>query len=72
MTTDNNRLGEFELSGIPPAPRGIPQIDVTFDIDANGILNVMAEDKSTKKTDKTTIKNERGRLNQSEIEKMLK
>jgi len=49
MTKDNNLLGKFELSGIPPAPRGTPQIEVTFDIDANGILNVTAEDKSTKK-----------------------
>ena len=49
MTKDNNLLGKFELSGIPPAPRGVPQIEVTFDIDANGILNVSAQDKSTGK-----------------------
>ena len=55
MTRDNNLLGKFELSGIPPAPRGVPQIEVTFDIDANGILNVSAEDKSTKKRNTITI-----------------
>ena len=60
MTKDNNLLGKFELSGIPPAPRGVPQIDVTFDIDANGILNVNAKDKSTGKDEKITIKNDKG------------
>merc|ERR1712107_304179 len=66
MTKDNNSLGKFELSGIPPAPRGVPQIEVTFDIDANGILNVSAEDKSTSKTNQITITNEKGRLSQAE------
>merc|ERR1711868_364702 len=55
MTKDNNLLGKFELSGIPPAPRGVPQIEVTFDVDANGILNVNAADKSTGKSQKITI-----------------
>eukprot|EP00026_Physarum_polycephalum_P004560 Phypoly_transcript_04582.p2 GENE.Phypoly_transcript_04582~~Phypoly_transcript_04582.p2 ORF type:complete len:685 (+),score=161.92 Phypoly_transcript_04582:63-2057(+) len=72
MTRDNNLLGKFELSGIPPAPRGVPQIEVTFDIDANGILNVSAEDKSTGKKDKITITNEKGRLSKDQIEKMVK
>lgn len=71
MTKDNNLLGNFDLSGIPPAPRGIPQIDVTFDIDANGILNVLAKDNSTGKQRNITIKNDKGRLSQREIEKML-
>ena len=60
MTKDNNMLGKFELQGIPPAPRGVPQIDVTFDIDANGILNVSAKDKNTGKDNKITIKNDKG------------
>merc|ERR1712017_51849 len=67
-TKDNNKLGEFNLSGIPPAPRGVPQIDVTFDIDANGILNVNAKDKSTGKDEKITIKNDKGRLSQKPVE----
>jgi len=71
MTKDNNLLGKFELSGIPPAPRGVPQIDVTFDIDANGILNVSAKDKSTGKDEKITIKNDKGRLSQEEVERMV-
>ncbi|KAK6186190.1 hypothetical protein SNE40_008277 [Patella caerulea] len=71
MTKDNNQLGQFELSGIPPAPRGVPQIDVTFDIDANGILNVSAVDKSTGKSNKITITNNKGRLSQEEIERMV-
>ena len=62
ITKDNNLLGKFELSGIPPAPRGVPQIEVTFDIDANGILNVSAEDKSTKQIQRITINNEKGRF----------
>ncbi|TKR62648.1 hypothetical protein L596_026575 [Steinernema carpocapsae] len=70
-TQDNNRLGNFELMGIPPAPRGVPQIEVTFDIDANGILHVTAADKSTGKTERIQIKNEKGRLDKSEIERML-
>ncbi|XP_075692472.1 heat shock 70 kDa protein [Rhinoderma darwinii] len=71
MTKDNNLLGKFELSGIPPAPRGVPQIEVTFDIDANGILNVSAVDKSSGKQNKITITNDKGRLSKEEIEKML-
>lgn len=59
MTTHNHLLGKFELAGIPPAPRGVPQIDVTFDIDANGILNVNAVDKSTGKENKITITNDK-------------
>lgn len=72
MTKDNNRLGQFELSGIPPAPRGVPQIEVTFDIDANGILNVSAVDKSTGKENKITITNDKGRLSKDDIERMVK
>ncbi len=71
MTKDNNLLGKFHLDGIPPAPRGVPQIEVTFDIDANGILNVSAQDKSTGKTSKITITNEKGRLSQSDIDRMV-
>nr|AOD27715.1 heat shock protein 70-2 [Aleuroglyphus ovatus] len=72
MTKDNNLLGHFELSGTPPAPRGVPQIEVTFDIDANGILHVSAQDKSTGKQNKITITNDKGRLSKSEIEKMVR
>ncbi|CAL8107175.1 unnamed protein product [Calicophoron daubneyi] len=71
MTRDNNLLGKFELSGIPPAPRGVPQIEVTFDIDANGILNVSAVDKSTGKKNTITITNDKGRLSKEEIERMV-
>uniref|UniRef100_A0A8R1E3K1 Uncharacterized protein n=1 Tax=Caenorhabditis japonica TaxID=281687 RepID=A0A8R1E3K1_CAEJA len=71
MTRDNHCLGTFELTGIPPAPRGIPQIDVTFDIDANGILNVTAADKSTGKSNRITIRNEKGRLSQTDIDRMV-
>ncbi|KAI6196302.1 hypothetical protein M3Y94_01092900 [Aphelenchoides besseyi] len=71
LTKDNNRLGTFDLTGIPPAPRGTPKIEVCFDIDANGILQVSAEDKSTGKSNKIQIKNEKGRLSQSEIQRML-
>merc|ERR1719320_2079624 len=71
MTKDNNLLGKFELSGIPPAPRGVPQIEVTFDIDASGILNVSAADKSTGKQNKITITNDKGRLSKEEIERMV-
>ncbi|MGP1925086.1 MAG: Hsp70 family protein [Arsenophonus sp. NEOnobi-MAG3] len=71
MTKDNNLLGKFELTGIPPAPRGVPQIEVTFDIDANGILNVTAVEKSTQKENKITITNDKGRLSKEEIEKMV-
>jgi L1 cell adhesion molecule like protein len=70
-TKDNNLLGKFELTGIPPAPRGVPQIEVTFDIDANGILNVSAVEKGTGKTNKITITNDKGRLSKEEIERML-
>lgn len=72
MTKDNNLLGKFELTGIPPAPRGVPQIEVTFDIDANGIMNVSAVDKSTGKENKITITNDKGRLSKEEIERMVK
>merc|ERR1712032_750311 len=71
MTKDNNLLGKFHLDGIPPAPRGVPQIEVTFDIDANGILNVSAADKSTGKQNKITITNDKGRLSKEEIERMV-
>nr|ARU12813.1 HSP 70 [Asplanchna brightwellii] len=71
MTKDNNLLGKFELTGIPPAPRGVPQIEVTFDIDANGILNVSACDKSTGKQNKITITNDKGRLSKEDIERMV-
>eukprot|EP00253_Pinus_taeda_P018520 PITA_18520 len=71
-TRDNNLLGKFELSGIPPAPRGVPQITVCFDIDANGILNVSAEDKTTGHKNKITITNDKGRLSKEEIEKMVR
>merc|ERR1711865_1045904 len=72
MTKDNHLLGKFDLSGIPPAPRGVPQIDVTFEIDANGILNVKAEDKGTGKAEKITITNDKGRLSEDEIDRMVK
>lgn len=71
MTKDNNTLGTFDLMGIPPAPRGVPQIDVTFDVDANGILHVTALEKSSGKSKNITIRNDKGRLSKSEIEKML-
>ncbi|XP_076811938.1 heat shock cognate 71 kDa protein-like [Clavelina lepadiformis] len=71
MTKDNNLLGKFELSGIPPAPRGVPQVEVTFDIDQNGILNVSAVNKSTRKENKITITNDKGRLSKEEIERMV-
>ncbi len=71
MTKDNNILGKFQLEGIPPMPRGVPQIDVTFDLDANGILNVSALEKSTGKEQKITIKNDKGRLSQDEIERLV-
>ncbi|XP_029049334.1 heat shock 70 kDa protein cognate 4-like [Osmia bicornis bicornis] len=71
MTKDNNLLGKFELTGIPPAPRGVPQIEVTFDIDANGILNVSAVEKSTGKENKITITNDKGRLSKEDIERMV-
>ncbi|XP_062078471.1 heat shock 70 kDa protein-like [Humulus lupulus] len=71
-TRDNNLLGKFELTGIPPAPRGVPQINVVFDIDANGILNVSAEDKTAGVKNKITITNDKGRLSKEDIEKMVK
>jgi len=71
LTKDNHKLGEFNLNGIPPAPRGTPQIEVTFDIDANGILNVSACDKSSGKSEKITITNDKGRLSKDDIEKMV-
>merc|ERR1712025_522444 len=71
MTKDNHLLGKFDLTAIPPAPRGVPQIEVTFDIDANGILNVSACDKSTGKQNKITITNDKGRLSKEEIERMV-
>merc|ERR1719290_447988 len=71
MTKDNHNLGKFDLTGIPPAPRGVPQIEVTFDIDANGILNVSACDKASGKSNKITITNDKGRLSKEEIERMV-
>jgi len=71
MTRDNHKLGEFNLTGIPPAPRGTPQIEVTFDLDSNGILNVSACEKAGGKTQKITITNDKGRLSKEEIEKMV-
>jgi heat shock protein 5 len=72
MTKDNHLLGKFELSGIPPAPRGVPQIEVTFEVDVNGILSVSAEDKGTKKKEQITITNDKNRLSQEDIERMVK
>ncbi|KEY70720.1 hypothetical protein S7711_03218 [Stachybotrys chartarum IBT 7711] len=71
MTKDNNLLGKFELTGIPPAPRGVPQIEVTFELDANGILKVSAHDKGTGKSESVTINNDKGRLSQEEIDRMV-
>mmetsp|Transcript_61485 Transcript_61485/g.70504 ORF Transcript_61485/g.70504 Transcript_61485/m.70504 type:complete len:659 (+) Transcript_61485:492-2468(+) len=71
QTKDNNMLGKFNLDGIPPAPRGVPQIEITYDIDANGILNVSAVEKGTGKTNKITITNDKGRLSKDDIEKMV-
>merc|ERR1712107_911319 len=71
MTKDNHLLGKFDLTGIPPAPRGVPQIEFTFDIDANGILNVSALDKSAGKQNKITITNDKGRLSKEDIERMV-
>ena len=70
-TKDNNLLGKFELTGIPPAPRGVPQIEVTFDVDANGIINVSALEKGTGKTNHIVITNDKGRLSKEDIERML-
>lgn len=71
MTKDNHMLGKFELTGIPPAPRGVPQIEVTFEIDANGILQVAAADKGTGKAEKITITADKGRLSEEEIQRMV-
>jgi heat shock protein 1/8 len=70
-TKDNNLMGKFELTGIPPAPRGVPQIEVTFDLDANGIMNVSAVEKGTGKSNKIVITNDKGRLSKEDIERML-
>ena len=72
FTKDNNLLGRFNLEGIPPGPRGVPQIEVSFDIDVNGIMNVTAIDKSTGKSNKIVITNEKGRLNKEDIERLVK
>jgi len=72
MTKDNNHLGKFELTGIPPAPRGVPQIEVTFEVDANAIMRVSASDKGTGKSEAITITNEKGRLSPEDIERMVK
>jgi len=72
MTKDNHLLGKFELSGIPPSPRGVPQIEVTFELDVNGILNVAAEDKGTGKKEQITITNDKGRLTEEDIARMVK
>jgi endoplasmic reticulum chaperone BiP len=71
LTKDNNLLGKFELTSIPPAPRGVPQIEVSFEIDANGIMKVSAADKGTGKSESITITNEKGRLTQEEIDRMV-
>merc|ERR1712000_474253 len=71
MTKDNRLLGKFELSGIPPAPRGTPQIEVTFDVDENSILQVSAMDKANNKKEEITITNDKGRLSEEEIERMV-
>jgi len=72
MTKDNHLLGKFDLTGIPPAPRGVPQIEVSFEVDANGILQVSAEDKGTGKAEKITITAEKGRLSEEDIERMVR
>lgn len=72
MTKDNHLLGKFDLNGIPPAPRGVPQIEVTFEIDVNGILKVTAEDKGTGIKEKITITNDHNRLTPDDIERMIK
>ena len=72
LTKDNNNLGKFELNGIAPAPRGVPQVEVTFEIDANGILKVSAVDKASGKSESITITNDKGRLSEEDIERMVK
>merc|ERR1711877_69141 len=71
LTKDNRKLGRFELNGIPPAPRGQPQIEVSFEIDSDGILNVAAQDKATHRQEQITITNDKGRLTQEEIDRMV-
>merc|ERR1711871_1038563 len=71
MTKDNNKLGEFHLDGIAPAPRGVPQIEVTFDLDANGVMNISAQDKASAKSQQITITNDTDRLTQDDIERMV-
>ena len=71
MTKDNNMLGTFKLDGIPPAPRGIPQIEVSFDLDANGIMKVEAKEKGSGKSENITIENDKGRLSAEDIERMV-
>jgi L1 cell adhesion molecule like protein len=71
FTRDNNLLGKFQLEGIPPMPRGVPQIEVTFDVDANGILNVSAVEKSTGKSNKITITNDKGRLSREDVDRLV-
>ncbi|GIQ83110.1 heat shock protein 70 family protein [Kipferlia bialata] len=71
MTVDNNNLGRFDLTEIPPAPRGVPQVEVTFDIDANGILTVSAADKGTGNENQIVIKNERGRISEDEVKRLI-
>lgn len=71
MTKDNNLLGTFNLTGIPPAPRGVPKIEVQFDLNADGILNVSAKDNSTGRQEKITITNDKGRLSKADIDRML-
>jgi len=72
LTKDNHNLGKFDLTGIPPAPRGQPQIEVTFNVDANGILTVTANEKGSGKSEKIVITNDKGRLTEEEIERMVK
>ncbi|KAI0310388.1 heat shock protein 70 family [Amylostereum chailletii] len=72
LTKDNNHLGKFELNGIPPAPRGVPQIEVTFEVNADGIMKVSAADKGTGKSESITIKNENGRLSEEDVERMIR
>jgi L1 cell adhesion molecule like protein len=71
LTKDNNLLGKFELAGIPPAPRGVPQVEVIFDIDANGIVKVSASDKTTGRSSRITITNDKGRLSKEDIDRMV-
>ncbi len=71
MTKDNNLLGKFELTGLPPAPRGVPQIEVSFSVDVNGILEVSAQDKGTGRKESVTITNDNGRLSKAEIARMI-